>query len=72
MPEEMAKALQDDPSMAINDSMHEDESAPVQGSQQAASAQMTQGQNPVADADKRSWEIGCCGYYFVFGKRRPQ
>ena len=71
---EMAKALQDEPGTAVDDSAHGDGSAPVQGSQQAASAQITQGQNPVADADERSLEIGCCGYYLVFGfgKRRPQ
>ena len=69
---EIAKAMQDDPSTAVNDSGHEDGSTPVQGSQQGAS--MAQGQNPIADADERSLEIGCCGYYFVFGfgKRRTQ
>jgi len=74
---EIAKAMQDDPSTAVDDSAHKchkDGSAPVQGSQQGASAQMAQGQNSIADADERSLEIGCCGYYLVFGfgKRRPQ
>jgi len=71
---EIAKAMQDDPSTAVDDSAHKDGSATVQDSQQGASAQMAQGQSSIADADERSLEIGCCGYYLVFGfgKRRPQ
>jgi len=66
---EMAKALQDEPGTAVDDSTHEDGSAPVPGSEQEAPAQMTQGSNRVADADEQSWKIGCCGNYL--GKRRP-
>jgi len=49
---EMAKALQDEPDAAVDDSALQDGSAQVQGSQQGVSTQMAQGQNPVADVEE--------------------
>ena len=69
---EMAKALQDEPYTAVDDSALQDGSAPVQGSQQGVSTQIAQGQNLVADAEEQSCVIGCCGIYLVLGGRRPQ
>jgi len=66
---EMIAALQAPSGKETSDSAHRDGAA---AGVQDASAQIAQEQDYVADTDERSCEVGCCGIYFVIGRRRPR
>ncbi|OAX34972.1 WD40 repeat-like protein [Rhizopogon vinicolor AM-OR11-026] len=67
----MAAALQQVSGNAVDSQTSQSQAAAmVQGPQVVTQGQPSQGQHPSSGVEEPSYEMGCCGFYVHFGRRR--